>query len=237
MGRSDRDDFTKATIDTLANRAGNRCSNPNCRKPTSGPRTDPVKAINIGVAAHITAASLRGPRYDPSLTSEQRRHPNNGIWLCQNCAKLIDNDPQRYPVRLLHQWKEQAEHSALQEIEQRVPPDPLHQRPAPPRAPTPNTPGSPPLVDPDKPPIASIRKLLLAAFTPQTLWRFCQDRPAFCPLLNEFSPSHGLNDMVDRVIDYCQTHLVWNELLVEVKGENPQQYDRFEQQLHPSGKA
>jgi hypothetical protein len=46
-----RDDFSKQTIETLADRAGNRCANPHCRKPTSGPRTDPNKAVNIGVAA------------------------------------------------------------------------------------------------------------------------------------------------------------------------------------------
>jgi hypothetical protein len=96
MGRPKRDRFTRATIEALADRAGNRCSNPKCREPTSGPCTDPTKAINIGMAAHITAASEGGPRYDPSLTSKRRGHPDNGTWLCQNCAKLIDNDPERY---------------------------------------------------------------------------------------------------------------------------------------------
>jgi hypothetical protein len=39
--------------------------------------------IDIGVAAHITAAAPNGPRYDPSLTSAQRRRHLNGIWLCR----------------------------------------------------------------------------------------------------------------------------------------------------------
>jgi hypothetical protein len=43
-----RDDFAKRTIDILAKRVSYRCSNPNCRKPTSGPRTDSTKAVNIG---------------------------------------------------------------------------------------------------------------------------------------------------------------------------------------------
>ncbi len=114
-----RDDFTKQTIETLADRAGNRCSNPGCRQPTSGPRTESTRAVNIGVAAHITAASEGGPRYDSSLTPEERRHPDNGIWLCQNCAKLVDNDPARYPVDLLRAWKRDAEDAARREIEQR----------------------------------------------------------------------------------------------------------------------
>jgi hypothetical protein len=117
-----RDDFTKQTIEILADRAGNRCSNPGCRQPTSGPRTEPTKAVNIGVAAHITAASEGGPRYDPSLSREQRRHADNGLWLCQNCAKLVDNDPKAYPVDLLRNWKRQAEEAARQEIEQPAPP-------------------------------------------------------------------------------------------------------------------
>jgi hypothetical protein len=51
-----------------------------------------IKPLILGVAAHITAASPDGPRYDQNLSSEQRKSPDNGIWLCQNCAKLVDND-------------------------------------------------------------------------------------------------------------------------------------------------
>jgi hypothetical protein len=108
-----RDDFTQRTIEALANRAGNRCSNPKCRKPTSGPRTEPTKTVNIGVAAHITAASENGPHYDPTLSSEQRRHAGNGLWLCQNCAHLVDVEEIRYPVDLLRVWKRQAATDAL----------------------------------------------------------------------------------------------------------------------------
>jgi hypothetical protein len=113
-----RDDFSQRTIDILAARAGGRCSNPRCRQLTSGPRTEPDKAVNIGVAAHITAAAASGPRYDPDLTPEARRHADNGLWLCQNCAKLVDNDPTAFPVHLLRAWKRQAEDAARHEVEQ-----------------------------------------------------------------------------------------------------------------------
>src|SRR5262245_35412963 len=93
-----RDDFPKPTIEVLAKRVGQRCSNPSCGKPTSGPHTESAKAVIIGVAAHITAASVAGPRYDPSLSQEQRRSIENGIWLCQSCAKLVDSDEPRYAV-------------------------------------------------------------------------------------------------------------------------------------------
>jgi hypothetical protein len=89
-----------------------QCSNPNCRQPTSGPQQDPTKALNVGVAAHITAASRGGPRYDSRLGTGGRRSAENGIWLCQNCAKLVDNDPLTYTVELLQQWKRVSEDAA-----------------------------------------------------------------------------------------------------------------------------
>lgn len=112
-----RDEFDKEVKEILARRVGYLCSNPNCRKLTSGPQTDPTKALNIGVAAHITAASSGGCRYNASLSSQERKSVINGIWLCQNCAKLIDNDEQKYTVELLLEWKKTAEQQALFEVE------------------------------------------------------------------------------------------------------------------------
>jgi hypothetical protein len=112
-----RDDFLKPVVETLAKRVGNRCSNSGCRKRTSGPHTDDDKALNVGVAAHITAASPGGPRYDPSLTPDERKSIENGIWLCQSCAKLVDNDEARYTKNILVRWKQDAEKEALREIE------------------------------------------------------------------------------------------------------------------------
>ena len=112
-----RDDFSRPTIEMLAKRVGHRCSNPACRKPTSGPHTEPNKALNVGVAAHITAASEGGPRYDPSLTPEDRKSNDNATWLCQTCAKLVDNDEARYTEGLLRNWKAVAEHTTLNEIQ------------------------------------------------------------------------------------------------------------------------
>ena len=112
-----RDDFAVATKQTLAKRVSMRCSNPSCRKPTGGPTVDPEKSLNVGVAAHITAASEGGCRYDPSLTSEQRQSIENGVWLCGTCAKLVDNDGTRYTVDVLRDWKRSAEEAALADVE------------------------------------------------------------------------------------------------------------------------
>lgn len=111
-----RDEFPKAVVEILGRRVGFVCSNPSCEQSTSGPHVDDEAAVNIGVAAHITAASPGGPRYDRSLSSEQRRSPSNGIWACQSCAKLIDSDDARFTVAVLNEWKARAEHLALQRL-------------------------------------------------------------------------------------------------------------------------
>jgi hypothetical protein len=80
---------------------------------TAGPQSDPSSSINIGVAAHITSASAGGPRFDFCLNNKERASASNGIWLCQNCAKLIDSDVTAYPPHLLGGWKARAEQDAL----------------------------------------------------------------------------------------------------------------------------
>jgi hypothetical protein len=111
-----RDEFAEETKRLTAGRAGYCCSNPDCQAPTSGPQVNPAKSLNLGVAAHITGASARGPRFDAALQSDDRRGADNAIWLCQNCAKLVDNDPERFDVTKLRAWKHGAEARALESI-------------------------------------------------------------------------------------------------------------------------
>jgi hypothetical protein len=111
-----RDDFSTEVKRALAARVGGICSNPECLAPTSGPQDDPARTLNLGVTAHITAASPGGPRYDPSLSPEDRCSAPNGIWLCQNCAKLIDNDLLRFPAEVLRDWRTRSEHRARSTI-------------------------------------------------------------------------------------------------------------------------
>jgi hypothetical protein len=112
-----RHDFDEKTKQILARRVGYRCSNPQCRKQTSDPQEDATKAISIGVAVHITAASPGGPRFDSTMSPEKRKSAENGIWMCQNCAKLIDSDEKRYIVYWLREWKKLSEEAALSELE------------------------------------------------------------------------------------------------------------------------
>lgn len=104
-----RIEFSEATKRVIGERVNYLCSSPSCGVGTLGPRSEPGKSVKLGVAAHITAAASGGPRYEATLTDEQRASAENGIWLCQNCAKLIDNDAPRFPTDLLKHWKFSAE--------------------------------------------------------------------------------------------------------------------------------
>jgi hypothetical protein len=111
-----RDDFPKAVIRTLAERANQRCSNPGCGRVTSGPHLKSNKSIIVGVAAHICAAAPGGKRYDPDMTPEQRSSIDNGIWLCSTCAKLIDSDDSKYTPEFLRKWKKDHENSVSKQL-------------------------------------------------------------------------------------------------------------------------
>ena len=106
-----RDDFNSKTVETLAKRASFICSNPDCRCLTlAASELDERKFIYNGVAAHITAASEGGPRFDPTKTSEERSDISNGVFLCTNCSVIIDkNNGIDFTVKQLLSWKEQHE--------------------------------------------------------------------------------------------------------------------------------
>lgn len=120
---SNRDDFTQATKNRLAKQARYHCSNPSCRHLTSAPTSNGAKDMSIGVAAHISAAAPGpgGRRYSTAMTSEQRKSPENGIWLCQDCAKFIDSDDPAFSEEFLRGWKSQHEMDMWRSIVEKVP--------------------------------------------------------------------------------------------------------------------
>lgn len=113
---SNRDEFIVKVKVLLAKRVSYRCSNPECRRLTIGANSNPQKSTNIGVAAHICAAASGGPRYDSTMSSEERKSIDNGIWLCQECSVLIDKDPEMYPVNRLVEWKKASEEKSRKDI-------------------------------------------------------------------------------------------------------------------------
>ncbi|KKL23540.1 hypothetical protein LCGC14_2424370, partial [marine sediment metagenome] len=104
---NERDGFNKSVIEVLAKRAAYICSNSACKTLTIGPSPEVVDTFDyIGKAAHITAAARGGPRFNSSMTSEERKSIDNGIFLCSNCAEMVDkNNGADYPVELLQKWK------------------------------------------------------------------------------------------------------------------------------------
>lgn len=101
--------FTKPTREKLAMSANFRCVRPGCGLVTHFYDPTEDRTINIqGQGAHIHAASKGGARYDIDLTDLQVRHYNNGVWLCANCATLIDRLPADYPPDMLKQWQKDA---------------------------------------------------------------------------------------------------------------------------------
>ncbi|MER8732847.1 hypothetical protein NKH28_23925 [Mesorhizobium sp. M1227] len=118
-----RDDFSQATKNRLAKQARYHCSNPSCRHLTSAPTSDGAKDVNIGVAAHICAAAS-GPsarRYRADMTHEQRKSHENGIWLCQDCAKAIDSDDPAFSENVLNSWKRKHAEDMWRSIIHKVP--------------------------------------------------------------------------------------------------------------------
>jgi hypothetical protein len=111
-----REDFPRQTITEIAKGVGYRCSNPDCGRPTVSANAAQDRTITIGVAAHIRAASPGGPRFDPAQSREARRGIDNGIWLCQNCGRLVDADPERFTIEVLVRWKREAQERAFRDL-------------------------------------------------------------------------------------------------------------------------
>ena len=74
-----------------------------------GPGNGEGNAVRIGVAAHITAAAVNGPRFDSRMSPEARAHQDNGVWLCQSCSRQVDSDAAGHSVDTLSAWKKASE--------------------------------------------------------------------------------------------------------------------------------
>jgi hypothetical protein len=110
-----RDDFSESTRRALRDRVGGFCSRPGCGRSTVSPNEHSIDEANVtGRAAHITAARPGGARFDASLRPDERKGASNGIWLCADCADLVDKkDGIGFSVELLRSWKQGAEERQL----------------------------------------------------------------------------------------------------------------------------
>lgn len=86
-------------------------------------------------------------------------------------------------------------------------------------------------INPEDPPYAALRKLLMEAFSPRDLRRFCEERRAFQPVVARIGSAQRLDDMVDEVLDHCRMHLLWDDLVAEMAEVRPAQVRRFADEL------
>ena len=113
MGAKARE-YTKSTLKKLFLLSCNQCAAPGCDNALLA-RDDNTLIAKI---CHIEAASPNGPRYNPNMTDEERRHYNNLILLCDECHSIIDNkeNENKYPVELLRKWKREHESLCMQNM-------------------------------------------------------------------------------------------------------------------------
>jgi hypothetical protein len=107
-GRTGRE-FSNIVKRSLGERVAYMCSNPLCRRLTIRPQADAFTAVRQGKAAHICGAAPRSARSKSTMSNEECRSFENGIWLCDICARLVDDNRTEYPEATLRKWKADAE--------------------------------------------------------------------------------------------------------------------------------
>jgi len=101
--------ITLKTHKILWGKSGNKCSFPHCKKDLvmdGNPTDDPSV---IGEEAHIVARKQEGPRGKSKLSFKERNNYDNLILLCSIHHKLIDDQENKYTVKLLHKYKREHE--------------------------------------------------------------------------------------------------------------------------------
>lgn len=100
----------KSTLKQLYG-AASECAYPGCSQGLVRWVDDHVTPVLNSRVAHICAASVNGPRYDATMTDEDRRHFSNLVLLCLPHAEEIDLPAlvDRYPPDTLRAWKVEAE--------------------------------------------------------------------------------------------------------------------------------
>lgn len=98
----------------LAFGTGGRCTLPACNRPLA-PEEEHGGQVLLGEAAHIAGERPGSARYDAAMTPEERDSPENLIYLCPDCHRLVDRSPRDYPATRLHAYKQARERTARQD--------------------------------------------------------------------------------------------------------------------------
>lgn len=104
-------DYVAATERALYAFSGTTCYFPECPTPViTFVGDEPVSNVEI---AHIRGANPGSPRYDPTMTDDDRRSFANLVLLCKPHHEIVDKrHPDRYPPDMLSEWKAQRETAA-----------------------------------------------------------------------------------------------------------------------------
>lgn len=74
--------------------------------------------------------------------------------------------------------------------------------------------------------MAGVRALVKDAFTSRELRRFCHDQPTFQLVVDSFGENPSLDEMADRLLEFCTKRVVLDDLLHAIRKHNPRQYER-----------
>lgn len=106
--------YKPSTVRRLDTLSGNQCAAPDCTRSLIAKDGETI----ISKICHIEAANKNGPRFNPKMTDDERRHFNNLILLCDECHSIIDNmeNEAKYSVFLLKEWKKNHESKQLTKL-------------------------------------------------------------------------------------------------------------------------
>lgn len=116
-----RANFSSSTIEKLYKSNGGLCSR--CGRMTTAYNHENLKYISIGEAGHIFGAkrtSDKSPRSNSTLTNDFLKNFENGIWLCKNCHKLIDDAEKDFSSDLLLKMKKKASSLAYDSLKRGI---------------------------------------------------------------------------------------------------------------------
>ena len=86
MGEKARQ-YKPSTVRRLDTLSRNECAAPDCDRKLIARDGETI----VSKICHIEAASENGPRFNPEMDDDDRRHFNNLILLCDECHNIIDN--------------------------------------------------------------------------------------------------------------------------------------------------
>jgi hypothetical protein len=71
-----------------------------------------------------------------------------------------------------------------------------------------------------------VRNLVRDSFMAGEIPRFCRDHPLLAPVLTHLGAKFSHEEVNDVLVEYCQTRLLFPELVEAIHEANPRQYEK-----------